>query len=276
INMKVLVVLALAIASVSAGVMPQGGPIQPRFLPASVSIDGRITNGLTASEGQFPYQVGLSFASSSGSWWCGGSIIDNQWVLTAAHCTSGASAVTIYYGATVRTSAKLTQTVASSNFVQHANYNSIRLANDISLIKTPAVTFTSAINKVELPGIASSYSTYAGQKAIASGWGKTSDAATSVASTLQYETFDVVSVATCQSTYGSLIATSRVICIATPNKTSTCNGDSGGPLVLVSDKKLIGVTSFVSSAGCESGAPAGFTRVTSYLDWIKENSGVAY
>ncbi|XP_043648376.1 serine protease 1 [Drosophila teissieri] len=274
--MKVLVVFALALATASAGLLPQQLPIHPRDLPAVASIEGRITNGKTASAGQFPYQVGLSFASTSGSWWCGGSIIDNQWVLTAAHCTSGASAVTIYYGATVRTSAKLTQTVASSNFVQHASYNSAVLRNDISLIKTPSVSFTTDINKVELPAIAGTYSTYAGQTAVASGWGKTSDSASSVASTLQYENFEVVSVATCQSTYGTLIATSKVICVATPNKTSTCNGDSGGPLVLNSNGKLIGVTSFVSSAGCESGAPAGFTRVTSYLDWIKENSGVAY
>ncbi|KAH8372328.1 hypothetical protein KR093_011049 [Drosophila rubida] len=248
--------------------------MHPRDLPVVASIQGRITNGLPASVGQFPYQVGLSFSSSSGGWWCGGSIIDNSWVLTAAHCTSGASSVTINYGATVRTSPKLTQTVASSQFIQHASYNSIVLRNDISLIKTAAVSFTAEINKVDLPAIASSYSTYAGQKAIASGWGKTSDSATGVASTLQYEIFNVVSVETCQSTYGSLIASSKVICIATPNKVSTCNGDSGGPLVLESSKVLIGVTSFVSSDGCESGAPAGFTRVTSYLDWIKENSGV--
>ncbi|TEU19413.1 serine protease, partial [Oenococcus oeni] len=224
--------------------------------------------GKTATSGQFPYQVGLSFASTSGSWWCGGSIIDNTWVLTAAHCTSGASAVTIYYGATVRTSAQLVQTVSADNFVQHASYNSIVLRNDISLIKTPTVAFTALINKVELPAIAGTYSTYTGQQAIASGWGKTSDSATSVANTLQYEVFEVVSVSQCQNTYGSLVATNNVICVATPNKVSTCNGDSGGPLVLVSDSKLIGVTSFVSSAGCESGAPAGFTRVTSYLDWI--------
>ncbi|XP_016973573.1 serine protease 1-like [Drosophila rhopaloa] len=272
--MKVLVVFALALATASAGLLPQQRPVHPRDLPAVPSIQGRITNGLTASEGEFPYQVGLSFASSSGSWWCGGSIIGNEWVLTAAHCTDGASAVTIYYGATVRTQAKLTQTVASSNFKQHTSYNSVVLRNDISLIKTPSVVFTTYIRNVELPAIASSYSTYSGQKAIASGWGKTSDAASSVSNSLQYETFEVVSVATCQSTYGSLIATSKVICIATPNKTSTCNGDSGGPLVLASSKILIGVTSFVSSAGCESGAPAGFTRVTSYLDWIKENSGI--
>ncbi|KAH8364125.1 hypothetical protein KR084_002798 [Drosophila pseudotakahashii] len=274
--MKVLVVLALALATASAGILPQQAPVHPKDLPAVPSIEGRITNGQTASEGQFTYQLGLSFSSSSGGWWCGGSLIGNQWVLTAAHCTSGASSLTIYYGATVRTSAKLTQTVSSSNFVQHASYNSNTLKNDISLVKTPTVSLTNYINKIELPAIASSYSTYAGQKAIASGWGKISDSASGVANTLQYETFDIVSVATCQSTYGSAVASSTVICIATPNKKSTCSGDSGGPLVLVSNSKLIGVTSFVSSAGCESGAPAGFTRVTSYLDWIKSNSGISY
>ncbi|XP_002026422.2 serine protease 1 [Drosophila persimilis] len=274
--MKVLVVFALALASASAGLLPQVLPVHPRDLPVVPSIEGRITNGQAASEGQFPYQVGLSFGSSSGSWWCGGSIIDNSWVLTAAHCTSGASDVTIYYGATVRTNAKLTQTVSSSGFVQHASYNSVVLRNDISLIKTPAVSFTSAINKVALPSIASSYSTYAGDTAIASGWGKDSDAATSVTNTLQYSDFTVVTNAVCANTYGSLIITGSVICIATPNKISTCNGDSGGPLVQKSTNILIGVTSFVSSAGCESGAPAGFSRVTSFLDWIQSNSGVSY
>ncbi|EDX09388.1 serine protease 1 [Drosophila simulans] len=274
--MKVLVVFALALATASAGLLPQQVPIHPRDLPAVTKIEGRITNGKTATAGQFPYQVGLSFASSSGSWWCGGSLIDNTWVLTAAHCTSGASAVTLYYGATVRTNAQLVQTVAAANFVQHASYNSVVLRNDISLIKTPTISFTSSINKVALPAIAGTYSTYAGQQAIASGWGKTSDSATSVANTLQYEVFEVVSVSVCQSTYGSLVATNNVICVATPNKVSTCNGDSGGPLVLANEKYLIGVTSFVSSAGCESGAPAGFTRVTSYLDWIKENTGLSY
>ena len=49
-------------------------------------------------------------------------------------------------------------------------------------------------------------------------------------------------------------------------------GDSGGPLNL--DGTTYGVTSFVASAGCESGLPHGFTRVTYFLDWIQANSGV--
>ncbi|KAH8259655.1 hypothetical protein KR026_008270, partial [Drosophila bipectinata] len=240
------------------------------------SIEGRITNGQAAAEGQFPYQVGLSFASSSGSWWCGGSIIGNEWVLTAAHCTSGASAVTIYYDATVRTSPKLSHTVSSSNFIQHASYNSVVLRNDISLIKTPYVTYTSNIKNVPLPEVSSSYSTYAGQTAIASGYGKISDAATSVANHLNYMDATVITNTVCQGTYGSLIITSGVICIETVKSISTCNGDSGGPLVLASNGVLIGVTSFVSSAGCESNSPAGFTRTTYYRDWIKTNSAIVY
>ncbi|XP_022218649.2 serine protease 1-like [Drosophila obscura] len=276
IIMKVLVVFALALASASAGLLPQVLPVHPRDLPVVPSIEGRITNGKDAVENQFPYQVSLSFGSDSGGWFCGGSIISAEWILTAAHCTSGASSVTIGYGATVRTAPKLSQTVSSGNFIQHASYNSVVLRNDISLIKAPAVTFSSAINKVVLPSIASSYSTYAGDTAIASGWGKTSDASSTVANSLQYETFTVVTNTVCSATYGSLIITQSVICIATPNKVSTCNGDSGGPLVQQSSNKLIGVTSFVSSAGCESGAPAGFTRTTSYLDWIKTNTGISY
>ncbi|XP_043064510.1 serine protease 1-like [Drosophila ficusphila] len=271
--MKVFVLIVLGIAFVSARVLPQDTPVHLRDI-GSPSIEGRITNGNKAATNQFPYQVGLAFKSSSGSWWCGGSIIANTWVLTAAHCTKGASSVTIYYGSTTRAVGTVTKKVSSSKFVQHASYNSVTLNNDISLIKTPSVTFTASIKKINLPAIASSYSSYAGQTAIASGWGRTSDSVSASASTLQYAQLKVITNAVCQQTYGSSVVTSGVICVASTNKVSTCQGDSGGPLAL--NSQLIGVTSFVSSNGCEKNKPAGFTRVTSYLIWIKSNSGVSY
>ena len=51
-------------------------------------------------------------------------------------------------------------------------------------------------------------------------------------------------------------------------------GDSGGPLVVKTEEGevQVGVVSYGSSAGCEKGFPAGFSRVTSFVDWVKDNS----
>lgn len=50
------------------------------------------------------------------------------------------------------------------------------------------------------------------------------------------------------------------------NGTGVCHGDSGSPLVY--NGKLIGVTSWLY--GCAAGYPDGFTRVSEYIDWIKD------
>lgn len=55
-------------------------------------------------------------------------------------------------------------------------------------------------------------------------------------------------------------------------------GDSGDPLVYFESDGVytqVGIASFVASGGCQQGLPAGFTRVTSYLDWISSNTGIA-
>ncbi|XP_075160603.1 serine protease 3-like [Haematobia irritans] len=272
--MKVFLVLSLALACASAATI-YDIPVVPRDLIVEDSVEGRITNGQQASSGQFPYQVGLSLKTSAGSFWCGGSLIGNTWVLTAAHCTDGVTSATVYLGSTTRTVASVTHTVSSSAIHQHTGYKSSTLANDISLIKIPSVSYTSVIKAIKLPAVASSYSTYAGSNAIASGWGRTSDTG-SVANNLNYVRLQVITNSVCASTYGTSVVTSNTICVSTPSGKSTCQGDSGGPLALDGSDLLIGVTSFVSSAGCASGAPAGFVRVTSYLDWIKTKTGISY
>ncbi|XP_017071156.1 serine protease 1 [Drosophila eugracilis] len=273
--MKFLIILALAVA---ASAFPEAElQHRSREMPVVGDIEGRITGGKTAAVGQFPYQVGLSLRLSAlSSAWCGGSLIGSQWVLTAAHCTDGVQSVTVYLGATVRTSAEITHTVSSSDIIIHADWNSSNLRNDISLIKIPAVSSSSRISAIALPAIASSYSTYVGETAVASGWGRTSDSSSSVATNLQYVDLTVITNAVCASTYGTSIVTSGQICVQTPNGQSTCNGDSGGPLVLEAKKVQIGLTSFGAAAGCEKGYPAAFTRLTSYLDWIKTNTGISY
>jgi hypothetical protein len=53
-------------------------------------------------------------------------------------------------------------------------------------------------------------------------------------------------------------------------------GDSGGALVIWRNNAWtqIGISAFVSTAGCAVGYPAGYTRVSSFLSWIRENTGI--
>ncbi|XP_022212740.1 serine protease 1-like [Drosophila obscura] len=265
--MKLFVFLALAVAAASAATTPL-----EKQTPVPVKdIQGRITNGYNAYEGKVPYIVGLLFAGN-GNWWCGGSIIGNTWVLTAAHCTNGAESVTINYGASFRTQPQYTHWVHRNDIVQHHHYNSGNLHNDISLIRTPHVDFWHLVNKVELPSFNDRYNSYAGAWAVASGWGGTYDGSP-LPDWLQCVDVQIMDQGECSRTWS---LHDNMICINTNGGKSTCGGDSGGPLVTHDGNRLVGVTSFGSAAGCQSGHPAVFSRVTGYLEWIRDNTGISY
>ncbi|XP_068142922.1 serine protease 1-like [Drosophila tropicalis] len=250
-------------------------PVVVKDMPVGNNIQGRITNGYPAYEGKVPYIVGLGFQSSSGGWWCGGSIIGNTWVLTAAHCTNGAESVTIYYGATWRLQPQYTHWVSSNDIVQHHEYNTDTLHNDISLIRTPHVDFWSLVNKVELPSYDDRYNNYYGWWALLSGWGKTSNDG-GVTDYLNCVDIQIADNSICEAHFGTTFITPNHVCIATPDNKGSCSGDSGGPLVLHDGNRQVAIVSFGSSLGCEANAPKGMTRVTSYLDWIRDNTGISY
>jgi len=265
--MKVFItILALAVTAASAA--PESGIAYPKDLPKSDKIEGRITNGYPAYEGKAPYTVGLGFSGNGGGWWCGGSIIGHNWVLTAEHCSGSAESVTVYFGATWRTNAQFTHWVGRHDMINHHD-------SDIALIRIPHVDFWHLVNKVELPSYNDRYNDYNERWAVACGWGGTYDGSP-LPDWLQCVDLQIIHNSECQRYYGTGLIQDKILCVRVNDGKSTCQGDSGGPLVTHDGNKLVGVTNFVPAVGCQSGGPSGFARVTYHLDWIRDHTGIAY
>uniref|UniRef100_A0A1V1FIV0 Putative serine protease 64 isoform C n=2 Tax=Reticulitermes speratus TaxID=60591 RepID=A0A1V1FIV0_9NEOP len=237
--------------------------------------DHRITNGEPAKRGQFPWQVAII---SDLSYFCGGSLISDTWVLTAAHCTYNRTKFVVILGIVSLTEPESQIVVQETvNNIVHSGYNDTNANNDIALIRLPVpVDFSLYISSVRLPSRSQLTTDFVGQTVRISGWGRVSDLIQDLSNTLQYADMPVIANSQCIETFHELI-TSTKICVSTDDKRSPCNGDSGGPLVIQEDDGRyteIGIASFVHVYGCESRFPAVFTRVTGFLDWIEKNTGI--
>lgn len=160
--------------------------------------------------------------------------------------------------------------------IRHPLYNPNTLINDVALIRLPyKVEVSPYIQPVKLPKDATNFfQTYSKTQAVISGWGKTQNAGT-VVSQLQYGYVEILDLNDCMAHYLPGLVTKGNICLDTKKSgVSSCNGDSGGPMVSTVTGELIGVTSFGSAAGCEHGAPAGYTFVSPYREWIRYHTDV--
>ncbi|XP_046456344.1 brachyurin-like [Daphnia pulex] len=236
---------------------------------------GRIVGGTEAVPNSLPWQVALFIDDQ---YFCGGSLISNEWVLTAAHCADAAVFFDIYLGShNVRLTAAEEPTrveVRSTEYTVHPEWASLRIRNDVALIKLPApIEFTPEIQPVCLAP--TSEPDHVDDILHISGWGKPSDAAAGISPVLREVDAPCISNEECALTYGNTIQPGN-ICVNTTGGHSSCNGDSGGPLTFVNGgvHNQVGIVSFGSSAGCEVGYPAAFARVSYFAEWISSVTGL--
>ncbi|KAH0817042.1 hypothetical protein GEV33_005750 [Tenebrio molitor] len=237
------------------------------------NIGPRIISGSEASLGQLPWQAALYLSNGTHSWFCGGSIISNVWILTAGQCVEGAATGTALTGV-VNTS---DQSSANEiyDMIVHEGFNSSTLENDIALIAlSRPLKFDDNTKAVTLG------TEFIGPNFLltVSGWGTTHDDETDLSQVLLITHSRVIANSKCQEYYPPGTIVDGMLCTMSSRGaiTGTCHGDSGGPAVIDDDTNPVhvGIISFFSAQGCETTRPYGYTRTAYYRDWIKTNSGI--
>ena len=205
----------------------------------------RIVGGSNALPGQWPWQVSVFYR---GGHWCGGSIIDNEWIVSAAHCFHDDQNTANYKITVGEHNLKYTtdheQEIAIEKLIIHSSYDADSQDNDIALLKlkTPIV-----YNARALPVCLASSDLPEGTECWVTGWGALKEGGYSP-NILQQAKVPLVSKQTCSKVY-SLTRSMRCAGYST-GKIDSCQGDSGGPLVCSVSRKwhLMGAVSW--GIGC--------------------------
>ncbi|XP_058837331.1 chymotrypsin BI-like isoform X1 [Topomyia yanbarensis] len=189
--------------------------------------EGRIVGGYHATPGQFPYQVVMISQFPQGGALCGGSVLSQNFVLTAAHCVDQASGGTVILGAHDRTNAAEVGQVripfVQSGIYLHQNWDPSLIRYDIATVRLQSpVTYSDRIQPVNLPRWSDVANDFAGVTGTVSGFGRFSDAVDAASDTLRYVTNPIQTNTACNIRFLGLIQPEN-ICLSGENGRGACS-----------------------------------------------------
>ncbi len=282
--------LLLIVFLQSAAAQPGGQAVRPHpRLPENPQIVG----GQDADPGEWPWQVALVNAGSTDLYnnqFCGGSVIDEYWVLTAAHCTDGAAPSSIDIVAGIQnlvTPEAGYQQIGVLDIIIHPGWDPATFDYDISLLRlAEPVQFGTTAGGLDVepaPLVPSDVGDLVDVLSAVTGWGNTIaqpvPGGSNFPAQLQEVEVPILSNAQCEALYdandgpGDWITANMLCAGYEAGGKDSCQGDSGGPLVVYDTVEEMwwqaGVVSW--GTGCAApGLPGVYARVSQFTDWINE------
>uniref|UniRef100_UPI003AAC6A7A trypsin-1-like n=1 Tax=Centroberyx gerrardi TaxID=166262 RepID=UPI003AAC6A7A len=218
--------------------------------------DDKIVGGYECTPYSQPHQVSLN----SGYHFCGGSLVNENWVVSAAHCYK--SRVEVRMGEHhIKVTEGHEQFISSSRVIRHPYFSSYTLENDVMLIKlSKPATFNQYVQPVALPTSCAP----AGTMCKVTGWGNTMSS-TANRDKLQCLDIPILSDEDCNRSYPGMIDVTMFCAGYLEGGKDSCQGDSGGPVVC--EGELQGIVSW--GYGCaEKNHPGVYAKVCMFIDWL--------
>uniref|UniRef100_G1RYB3 Serine protease 55 n=2 Tax=Nomascus leucogenys TaxID=61853 RepID=G1RYB3_NOMLE len=231
----------------------------------------RITGGMEAEVGEFPWQVSIQARSEP---FCGGSILNKWWILTAAHCLYSEELfpeeLSVVLGTNDLTSSSL-EIKEVASIILHKDFKRASMDNDIALLLLASPIVLDDL-KVPIclpmqPGPATWHECWV------AGWGQTNAAdKNSVKTDLMKAPMVIMDWEECSKVFPKL--TKNMLCAGYKNESyDACQGDSGGPLVCTPEPGekwyQVGIISWGKSCG-EKNTPGIYTSLVNYNLWIQK------
>uniref|UniRef100_A0A8C5WF19 Peptidase S1 domain-containing protein n=1 Tax=Leptobrachium leishanense TaxID=445787 RepID=A0A8C5WF19_9ANUR len=246
-------------------------------------ISDRIVGGKDARKGKWPWQVLLQFKKLPV---CGGSLLSESWVMTAAHCFESSDDVSLYrvfLGAHQLSHLDDANVVSMQvkRIITHPDFLYEGSSGDIALVELEKpVQYSSYILPICLPSQGIAFA--AGTTCWATGWGKIKDRVPlGNPQTLQEVELALMDRNACESMYQSsmgyrpvlhLIQDDMICAGYKEGQKDACQGDSGGPLVCNVHNAWLQVGVITWGVGCaKPNCPGVYSRVQTYNDWIQSH-----
>ncbi|XP_026522771.1 plasma kallikrein-like [Notechis scutatus] len=236
----------------------------------------RVVGGSNSSLGEWPWQVSLHTVLPVQIHQCGGSIISDQWILTAAHCFEIFQLAELWhvYSSILKQSEITNETTSFKiqKMIVHPRYEFSEAGYDIALLKLDRpLNFSALQQPVCLPSQEEINMEYT--ECWVTGWGYTKERG-SIEDTLQKVKIPIIPNAECQSQYPHHRITDKMLCAGySGGGKDACQGDSGGPLSCKFENRwyVVGITSW--GEGCaRPGQPGVYTNVAKFVGWILEQT----